>query len=268
MAGAVFGDIDNHSVVFVFPTEGQIFNKMDTVNVTYTSPFSTPNLYLWCGSADVRNSTIFTQPAPGFNATVPITLSLTSDTPCWFNLRPGTVSGFGANSAAFNIISEERKGSRVTFGPESSAATATTLPSTTAPGPEGGNTASKTSAPVNENAVSSTAGSTPPISGDGLSAAAAAGIGTGVAAGILAVACGVFVLWRKRRHGRARDDREHGQETQGGWQDKKEAEVLARPYEYGSKRTFLAELSSAHAPPEIGSSGIIDTSHTLAAQCR
>jgi hypothetical protein len=49
---------DNHGVVFTFPTEGQVFNKMDTVNVTYTSPFSTPNLYLWCSLAeDIRNST-------------------------------------------------------------------------------------------------------------------------------------------------------------------------------------------------------------------
>jgi flagellar biosynthesis/type III secretory pathway M-ring protein FliF/YscJ len=85
-----------------------------------------------------------------------------------------------------------------------------------------------------------------------LSAAAAAGIGAGVAAGILAVACGVFVVWRKRRHSREGNDREHHQEKQGGWQEKKEPEILAHPYEYERKRTFLAELSSTHTPAEIG----------------
>lgn len=38
----------NHGVVFIYPTKDQIYNTMDTVNVTYTSPFPTPNLYTFC----------------------------------------------------------------------------------------------------------------------------------------------------------------------------------------------------------------------------
>lgn len=41
-------DDPNHGVVFIYPTKDQIYHTMDTVNVTYTSPFPTPNLYLFC----------------------------------------------------------------------------------------------------------------------------------------------------------------------------------------------------------------------------
>ena len=45
-------DDPNHGVIFIYPTSNQIYNMMDTVNVTYTSPFPTPNLYLWCDGGD------------------------------------------------------------------------------------------------------------------------------------------------------------------------------------------------------------------------
>jgi hypothetical protein len=50
LASAVFArdDDPNHGVVFIYPTEKQTYNTRDTVNVTYTSPFPTPNLFLWC----------------------------------------------------------------------------------------------------------------------------------------------------------------------------------------------------------------------------
>ncbi|KAK4233508.1 hypothetical protein C8A03DRAFT_38779, partial [Achaetomium macrosporum] len=50
LATAASGQEDdpNHGVVFVYPTEDQIYHTMDTVNVTYTSPFPTPNLYSFC----------------------------------------------------------------------------------------------------------------------------------------------------------------------------------------------------------------------------
>jgi hypothetical protein len=37
-----------NGVVFIYPTKDQIYNFMDTVNVTYTSPFPTPNLFTFC----------------------------------------------------------------------------------------------------------------------------------------------------------------------------------------------------------------------------
>jgi hypothetical protein len=58
MAAMVVGQHSgpNNGVVFIFPTGGQVYNKMDTVNVTYTSSFPTPNLYLWCDPGNLRKS--------------------------------------------------------------------------------------------------------------------------------------------------------------------------------------------------------------------
>lgn len=50
MASAVAGQ--ENGVFFIYPTDNQIYNTMDTINVTYTSPFPTPNLYLWCSGHD------------------------------------------------------------------------------------------------------------------------------------------------------------------------------------------------------------------------
>lgn len=47
-AAASQGDDQNHGVVFIYPTAGQIYHVNDTINVTYTSPFPTPNLYGFC----------------------------------------------------------------------------------------------------------------------------------------------------------------------------------------------------------------------------
>jgi hypothetical protein len=48
-ASAQDDDDPNHGVVFLYPaTKDLIFNLMDTINVTYTSPFPTPNLYAFC----------------------------------------------------------------------------------------------------------------------------------------------------------------------------------------------------------------------------
>jgi hypothetical protein len=63
MVSAVLAHDDdpNHGVVFIYPTEKQTYNTKDTVNVTYTSPFPTPNLFLWCdggGAGKYRESKI------------------------------------------------------------------------------------------------------------------------------------------------------------------------------------------------------------------
>jgi hypothetical protein len=39
---------DNHGVTFLYPTQGLTLNYLDTVNVTYLSPFPTPKLYTFC----------------------------------------------------------------------------------------------------------------------------------------------------------------------------------------------------------------------------
>lgn len=39
---------DNHGVAFLYPTEDLTFNYLDTINVTYTSPFPKPELWIFC----------------------------------------------------------------------------------------------------------------------------------------------------------------------------------------------------------------------------
>lgn len=150
------------------------------------------------------------QRATGYNASMPIVLNLTSATPCWFNLRPGTLPGHGANSPAFNIIGQERgEGSKV-FGPssetsESSPSTSSTSSIATTNTATGGGTTTPPTSIENDPesqagaSTSSGAGTSPGTTGStGLSAGAAAGIGVGVAVGVLAAAGGVFAWWWKR----------------------------------------------------------------------
>ncbi|KAH6631201.1 hypothetical protein B0J18DRAFT_124706 [Chaetomium sp. MPI-SDFR-AT-0129] len=211
-ADAQYDNDPNHGVVFLYPTNGQTYNTMDILNVAYTSPFPAPNLYLFCDNGDRQ---IFRQPAPGYNVTVPVTLNFTSLTPCWFNLRPGTTGGFGANSPTFNIVGEERKTGSQVFGPaisSSVAATTTTAhtrPPTTTSTSVYGIADAETSPTTKESPAGSSIDSTPSLSptgshdgggGAGLGSAGAAGIGAGVAGGILLAACGVFAwFWKKKR---------------------------------------------------------------------
>lgn len=158
---------------------------------------------------------VFRKPAPGYNVTVPVTLNFTSPTPCWFNLRPGTVEGFGANSATFNIVGDERKTGSQVFGPviSSSAAATTTTAGTRPPtitstsvddvaNAETSPTTKESPAgpTIDPTSSSSPTGSHDKGGGAGLGTAEAVGIGAGVAGGILLTACGVFAwFWRRKR---------------------------------------------------------------------
>lgn len=237
-------------------------------------------------------SVVLMQGVQGYNATVPVLLNFTSATPCWLNLRPGTVSGFGANSFAFNIIGEKRKdGSRV-FGPENTTPGPDTpsvpIPSMTASAPpptmtepKEATATPKTPPPANESVDSPsgvTANSSAPIpssTGSGsLNAAAAAGVGAGVAAGILAIAGGVFAwLWRRRVRTRSRtaDDMDHlkvhqSYDSRIVQPTEDDRPRLSNPpldmrrekQHHEAKPRFFAELSSAHhTPPEIASSQVL-----------
>ncbi|KAK3312700.1 hypothetical protein B0H66DRAFT_595235 [Apodospora peruviana] len=186
----------NHGVVFIYPTKDQIYNLMDTVNVTYTSPFPTPNLYAFC---DGGGRQVTMQRAPGYNATVPYVLNFTSATPCWFNLRPGTLPGFGANSESFTIIGQERgSGSRV-FGPDSTPSASpppfTTGSSTSSSSSTGTGTADQASQTAPGQSPASQTGD--PKSG--LSTGAAAGIGVSAAIVVMGLVVGAFMWSRKRK---------------------------------------------------------------------
>ncbi|KAM7215281.1 hypothetical protein V8F06_009332 [Rhypophila decipiens] len=171
-------DGPDHGLVFIYPTADQIYNLMDPVNVTYTSPFPTPNLYTFCDGGDRQVSL---QRAPSYNSTVPVVLNFTSATPCWFNLRPGTEPGFGANSKSFTIIGQERRsGSRV-FGPDVTPSITPSGTGGTKPTQTGSGNDSSDTAQTNTGSGS-------------LSTGASAGIGVGAAVGALVLASGAFFL--------------------------------------------------------------------------
>ncbi|KAK4443363.1 hypothetical protein QBC34DRAFT_443413 [Podospora aff. communis PSN243] len=248
-----------NGVIFVYPTKDQIYNFMDTVNVTYTSPFPTPNLFTFCDGVSVQR-------ALGYNGTIPYILNFTSATPCWFNLRPGLVAGFGANSEAFTIIGQERaSGSRV-FGPDNTPTVSpppfTTSPAQTPPtGPNGSVQPPSTGVEGTETRTlgsGNTAGAAVVSEGgeSGMSTAASAGIGAGVGVGVLAFGLGAFVWWWKRRGKKSR--------MQGGSKNGSDgtstlaySDVMYSPTGHTpvGHMPVVLEIGSGYGPSEIGSSG-------------
>jgi hypothetical protein len=197
---------DDHGVVFLFPTPGLTFYYLDTVNVQYTSSFPSPNLYIFCnggynfskslcrlkssqelclmGWTSYANDTpppsaVSSTPAAPFNGSTLLLLNFTSSTPCFFDLRPGTDSGHGANSPNFTLVNNPR--SQTTVGLPASATNTNTA----------GATSPTFTSPADETR-------------SGLSTAAAVGIGIGSTLAVLLVAgVAIFFIWRRRK---ARND--------------------------------------------------------------
>ncbi|KAH8683242.1 hypothetical protein BGZ60DRAFT_215130 [Tricladium varicosporioides] len=165
--------VDNHGVNFTYPTEGLTLYRLDTVNVSWTSNFSKPLLYTFCKNKTGDNLITEKQTsAQPYNASELVLLNFDNVASCYFNLRPNTSTGFGANSPTFKYILTQR--SQTTLGV--SEPTGTTAPT-----------------------------SVPPNNNGGLSTGAKAGIGIGVALGVIAIFSMVaFFLWQRRRGGRGR----------------------------------------------------------------
>ena len=102
---------------------------------------------------------------------------------CWFDLRPNSSAGYGDNSPNFQILSEQR-------------ATSTTLglaqPYAAATSSGGGATGTSGTRPTD----------TADTGDRGLSVGAKAGIGIGVALGVIGIACLAAAVWYHRRRGK------------------------------------------------------------------
>ncbi|KAK0663391.1 hypothetical protein QBC41DRAFT_329271 [Cercophora samala] len=222
---------------FVYPVPGgdsETYHFMDTVMVEYISNFASVTLWTFCKPG--VGETQFIQKAPGFNATVPVVLNLTSATPCWFNIRSPDEK-YGANSQTFNVIGQERKGGRRTFGagnppsaqssssPSSSSPTptptptpssslvttssgslsSTSQPSTTqtddsVPGPN--ETGESTSTTTLARATGIPQPDSTETPSPGLSAGASAGIAVGATVLVLSLGAGAFFwFWTRKRRG-------------------------------------------------------------------
>ncbi|KAI1267390.1 hypothetical protein F5Y18DRAFT_425233 [Xylariaceae sp. FL1019] len=179
----------DHGVVFEFPTEGMTLHFKDIANVTYTSPFSSPRLYTFCGKA-VQKRVDFVNP---FNSSALIDLDWTgSETPCWFDLRPDTTAGHGANSPHFAYIASERTSTTVGIP----TTTQNISPSNSAAFPTTSTTSSITSSTAETTQISDSRASS-----NALSTGAIAGIGVGVGLVVIGLAVAAAIVFMRRKAG-------------------------------------------------------------------
>ncbi|KAI9049609.1 hypothetical protein LZ554_006635 [Drepanopeziza brunnea f. sp. 'monogermtubi'] len=172
----------NKDVAFLYPPAAGALtlNYMDTVNVSYTSPFAKPLLVTFCMKFNSQSVfTKLTQHVPPRNGSALVLLSWTDVVSCYFNLRPSKNAGNGSNSHYIRVLSEARPTPiLVGLGQNS-----TTVPTT---------------APTNVVTVEDHGG---------MSKGAKIGIGVGVAIGVLSLvtsAIGAVLLLRERRGAKTR----------------------------------------------------------------
>ncbi|KAK4195021.1 hypothetical protein QBC40DRAFT_25195 [Triangularia verruculosa] len=212
LGARVAGQNGENGVWFIYPTEGHTYQHMDTVNVTYESPFPSPTLFGWC---DGGRRNFYDQRVPAYNASVAVVLNFTSGTPCWFNLRPGRAAGFGANSPSFNLLGVERPSGGIVHGPDTSGSDPTpSSPSTTS---SAITSSSPSAAPTSESTETAVTTAPDPQEttekyrgdGGGLGGGQSAGIAVGAIVGVLIIGAGLFLWWRKRSRRPGHPDQSH-----------------------------------------------------------
>ncbi|TEY46282.1 hypothetical protein BOTCAL_0317g00020 [Botryotinia calthae] len=205
---------DDHGVVFLYPTDNLTINYLDTDNVTYTSPFPEPQLWIYCQNITDLTGPLITESyttVTAFNGSAPINWRWLGGSPCWFDLKPNASNGYGANSEHF-IVNQNQRASPTTLGlPLSTdSSTSTISTSTTASASSDATTTATpnpTTSSIDSSASAASASSSPTQTGlstnstpsTGLSGGAKAGIGIGIAiVALLALAAGFF-FWRKKQ---------------------------------------------------------------------
>lgn len=179
LSGGARAETDN-GVTFLYPAGGEMFYYLDTVNVTYTSSFSEPYLFTFCRKADDSIRQVRMQEATPYDGSTLVSMNFTSNYVCWFDLKPATSGGGGANSQGWTLSSNQRE--QTTWGLPQATATSTS-PSETA------TSTAETSIPEERIDKKS----------KGLSAGAKAGIGISVTVVILGVASFFASVWWRRR---------------------------------------------------------------------
>ncbi|KAI1491291.1 hypothetical protein F5X96DRAFT_486025 [Biscogniauxia mediterranea] len=92
---------------------------LDTIQITYTSNFSNPNLYTFC-SDGIETRFKKLAAATSYNGTSPTVLDFTdASSACWFNLRSGSEAGFVSNSDVFEFkIGQRSQTTQVHLAPQ------------------------------------------------------------------------------------------------------------------------------------------------------
>lgn len=126
--------------------------------------------------------TVIIQDANPDNATTNVYLNFTDGVSnCWFDLRPNTTAGNGANSDSFTFIDTQRSQTTVSSGSSTQSSASASSTATGSP--------SASSPPVKAN----------PVGNNGLSTGAKAGIAIGAAIGGIALIGLAFALLRRRK---------------------------------------------------------------------
>ncbi|KAH8803495.1 hypothetical protein F5884DRAFT_805704 [Xylogone sp. PMI_703] len=179
---------DDHGVTFLFPTSGLTLSLNDTVNVTYTSNFSVPLLFTFCANTTGENlKQQRVENVEPFNGSQLVQLQWEQPI-CWFDLRPNSSAGFGANSPAVTILPTPRARPSTVGLPQS-------IPSSSTP-PSPPASSSPSSTPSSSPSTTATSSNQ---SSSGLSSGAKAGIGVGVALGVVLVGAAIFGFFFLRR---------------------------------------------------------------------
>ncbi|KAJ0115744.1 hypothetical protein J7T55_010567 [Diaporthe amygdali] len=213
---------DQLSVTWIYPQGGEVFRYLDTVNVSYRSPYPDPWLYTFCYQNETANSVrqIRMQEAEPYDAFVLIPINFTSSTPCWFNLRENTKENKGSNSEKWSLTEIRRQSGPITTGAPVPSATTTPSPTSSL-----SRTATSTVARASSN--------------DGFSSGAKAGLGIGVGLGTALICAGVFWLYyrhiKKKEHHREVYRRIVGEQGRATGQDgHKPPDEHLEPWRYGN----------------------------------
>lgn len=157
---------------FLYPLGGESFYNLDTVKVTYESTFLAPVLYTFCSINGVPTQ-MQVQDAEPDNASTLVRLNVTTNVPCWFDLRAGQVAGEGATTERWTALARSRQ--ETTW---SGTALPTSTPTTSGSPPPHG----------------------PPPDSSGLNSGAKVGVAIAVALGIIAIfTMGLWMWWRRRQ---------------------------------------------------------------------
>lgn len=219
----------NFKAEILYPKEkGNLLYQGDKILVQYNSEISDNSLYTWCWDGKEKPTLKSrVQDAPPYNGEALVEIDFTASTGnCWFNLKSNEHPTYGGhNSGGFTVLKESRP-TPSTFGLDTATSTATsstasstssTSTATTTTESSSTTTAERTgevtldSLPKSTSVTSSTSttktGEPHPVkttdssaaSDGGLSPGAKAGVGVGVAFGVIGLAALIFAFWFVRR---------------------------------------------------------------------
>ncbi|KAI3398741.1 hypothetical protein diail_8608 [Diaporthe ilicicola] len=218
-------------VTFLYPLGGESFYNFDTVKVTYESTYLAPVLYTFCMINGVVTQ-MQVQDAEPDNASTLVHLNVTTNVPCYFDLRAGQVAGEGATTEKWTALARSRQ-------------------ETTWSG-----TAEPTSTPTSNPTASDRqhAQGPPP---DSLNSGAKVGVAVAVAIGVVAIfTMGLWMWWRRRQKRKVAKnmvnfvDGDIVNLVDGGRFEKrtKPPDAYYDPYLADSSQSTISHSHSAHTP--------------------